>query len=167
VEDVTHLFHKYRECIRQLWNTYYLSVPDHCRNWDLHNEFDDSAVAIFASIVMRPLGRSDIKLAPGYAVHPPALPGFYVTPNISSGTPIMINCEQVRSGYWDHPIRTVTPDDVTLDLVRVFDFDWRNYLDYRDFEVLIRSSIMRYSEVVGRAALIDVEHSTVMFQRPN
>ena len=163
MEDVTELFNNYRECVRHLWNTYYRSLPD--SSPDLHDEFDDTAVAIFSSIVLRPLGNFDYKLAASYIAAPQPLPGFHVIPNIPTGTPIMINREQARSGYWDHPIRTVASNEVELHLMRFFDFDWQNCRDYRYFEVLIYASV-RYPEVVGRVALLEVEHTKVCYSKP-
>ena len=166
MEDVTHLFNNYRECVRHLWNSYYRSLPDSCRDWDLHDEFDDTAVAIFFSIVLRPLGSFDHKISAGYIAAPQPLPGFYVIPNIPTGTRILINREQPRSGYWDHPISMVKPDEVELHLLRFFDFDWQNYRDYRYFEVLIQAST-RYPEIAGRVALLEVDNASVMFDRPD
>lgn len=165
MEDVTPLFNNYRECVRHLWNAYYRALPDSCRDFDLYDEFDDIAVAIFSSIVMRALGIFDHKLAAGYTATPQPLPGFFVIPNLPTGTPIMINREQARSGYWDHPIGTVTSNDVELCFLRFFDFDWQNYRNYRYFEVLIQASV-KYPEIAGRVALLEVEHAKVMFQRP-
>jgi hypothetical protein len=166
MEDVTHLFNNYRECVRHLGNEYFRSLPDSCRDWDLHDEYDDTAVGIFSSLVLRPLGIFDHKLAAGYLATPQPLPGFYVIPNIPHGTPIMINREQARSGYWDHPIRTVTPNDVELYLLRFFDFDRQNYREYRYFEALVHSSAC-HPEIAGRLALLEVEHAKVLFKRPD
>jgi hypothetical protein len=114
MEDVTRYFDNYRECIRHLWNTYYRSLPETCREWDLNDEFEDVAVAIFSSIVLRPLGVFDQKLSAKYLAEPLPLPGFTVVPILGHGTPIMINRDLPRSGYWDHPVTSIKPRDAEM-----------------------------------------------------
>ena len=62
MDDVTHLFITYRECVRHLWNTYFCSVADPSQNWDLRDEFDSIARSIFSSLVLRPLDLFDHEL---------------------------------------------------------------------------------------------------------
>ena len=47
--------------------------------------------------------------------------------------------------------------------MRFFDFDSVGYRDYRYFEVAVSAST-KYSDIVGRAALIEVEHARVDFE---
>jgi hypothetical protein len=56
----------------------------------------------------------------------------------------------------------VLPEEVELQLLRFFDFDILGYREYRYFEVLIAAS-MKYPDIIGRAALIEVEHARVVF----
>ena len=55
MDDVTHLFSTYRECVRHLWNTYFRPVAEPTQNWDLRDEFDTIARGIFSSLVLRPM----------------------------------------------------------------------------------------------------------------
>ena len=95
---------------------------------------------------------------------PSALPGFRIVPAVEQGTPIFINRDLPRSGYWDHPVSRVRPDEIELDLLRFFDFDQLGYRDYRYFEVMVHGST-HYPDIIGRAALIEVEHARVLFSK--
>jgi len=164
MNDVTHLFLTYRECVRHLWNTYFRSVAEPSQNWDLRDEFDAIARSIFSSLVLRPLDVFDHELAPEYSADPPVLPGFRIVPAVERGTPIFINRDLPRSGYWDHPVSRVQPDEIEFDLLRFFDFDQLGYRDYRYFEVMVHAST-KYPDIIGRAALIEVEHARVLFSK--
>ena len=165
MDDVTHLFNTYRECVRHLWNAYFRPVAEPTQNWDVRDEFDTVARAIFSSLVLRPVGVIGCELSPAWSREPSALPGFRIVPDGEHGSPILINRDLPRSGYWDHPISEVRPDDVELHLLRYFDFDELGFRDYRYFEVFIRSS-PTYPDIVGRVALIEVHHAKVLFNKP-
>ena len=93
MNDVTHLFLTYRECVRHLWNTYFRPLAEPTVNWDLRDEFDVITRGIFSSLVLRALDIFDRELAPEYAAEPTALLGFHVVPAVEHGTPISINRE--------------------------------------------------------------------------
>ena len=160
MNDVTHLFSTYRECVRHLWNTYFRPVAEPTQNWDLCDEFDIIARGIFSSLVLRPMEVFDHELAPEYAAEPSVLPGFRIVP----GTPIFINRDLPRSGYWDHPVSRVRPDEVELHLLRFFDFDQLGYRDFRYFEIVVHAST-KYPDIIDRAALIEVEHAKVLLDK--
>jgi hypothetical protein len=162
MNDVTHLFSTYRECVRHLWNTYFRPAAEPTQNWDLCDEFDTIARGIFSSLVLRPMEVFDHELAPDYSAEPSALRGFRIVPAVEHGTPIFINRDLPRSGYWDHAVSRVRPEDVELDLLRFFDFDKLGYRDFRYFEVVVHTST-KYPDIIGRAALIEVEHARVLF----
>jgi hypothetical protein len=162
--DVTQLFSTYRECVRHLWNTYFRPVAEPSQDWDLRDEFDTIACGIFSSLVLRAIGVFEGELAPEYSAEPSALSCFRVVPAVEHGTPIFINRDLPRSGYWDHPVSRVRPEEVELHLLRFFDFDKLGYRDFRYFEVVIYAST-KYPEIVGRAALIEVEHTRVLFNK--
>jgi hypothetical protein len=164
MDDVTHLFSIYRECVRHLWNTYFRPVAEVAQNWDVRDEFDAVARGIFSSLVLGSLGATDCELSPESSREPSVLPGFRVVPNVEHGTPILINRDLPRSGCWDHPVTQVCPNDVELRLLRFFDFDQFSYRDYRYFEVSIHAS-RTYPDIVGRAALIEVANAKVLFSK--
>src|SRR2546427_5749282 len=59
MNDVTHLFSTYRECVRHLWNTYFRPVAEPTQNWDLCDEFDIIARGIFSSLILHPVNIFD------------------------------------------------------------------------------------------------------------
>ena len=92
------------------------------------------------------------------------LPGFRIVPSVEQGTPIFINRDLPRSGYWDHPVSRVRPSEVELHLLRFFDFDELGYRDLRHYEVVIHASSV-YPDTVGRAALIEFDNAKVLFRK--
>jgi hypothetical protein len=164
MDDVTHLFSTYRECVRHLWNTYFRSVAEPGQNWDLRDEFDTITRGIFSSLVLRPLDVFDHELAPECSAEPSPLPSFRIVPAVEHGTPIFINRDLPRSGYWDHPVSRVRSDEVELHLLRFFDFDQLGYRDFRYFEVVVHA-LTKYPDIIGRAALIEFEHARVLFDK--
>jgi hypothetical protein len=164
MDDVTPLFSTYRECVRHLWNAYFMPVAAPTQDWDIRDEFDTVARGIFSSLVLRPLGASGRELAPAWSAEPAPLVGFRVDPVVEQGTPIHINRHLQRSGYWDHPVTQVRPADAELHLLRFFDFDQLGHRDFEYFEVVVRSS-PKYPEIVGRAALIEFTSAKVLFSK--
>ena len=166
MDDVTHLFSDYRECVRHLWNAYFRPVAEPTQDWDVRwevrDEFDAVARNIFSSLVLRPLHVFDSELSPASSPEPSVLPKFRIVPSEEQGTPIFINRNLPRSGYWDHPISRVRPREVELHLLRFFDFDELGYREFRFYEVLVGAS-STYPDVIGRAALIEVANAKVLF----
>jgi hypothetical protein len=76
----------------------------------------------------------------------------------------MINRDLPRSGYWDHPVTSIKPRDAELNFLRYFDFDVQNYREFRYLEVSVCKS-EPYPEIIGRAALIEVEYARVNFAK--
>jgi hypothetical protein len=73
----------------------------------------------------------------------------------------MINREPLTcDGSWDHPLQRVAEGDVDLRFVRWFDFDELGFREFRYYLVRIDSAARE--EIVGRAALIECEHASVV-----
>jgi hypothetical protein len=161
MEDVTNLFINYRECVRHLWNTYFQPVAD----WDVRDEFDAVSRDIFSSLVLRSLDMPHVGLSPESSEKPTMLPGFRIIPSVEHGTEILINRDLPRSGYWDHPVSRVRPDEVELHLLRFFDFDQLGNREYRYLEVFVHAS-PKYPDIVGRAALIEFVNTKILFSKP-
>ena len=162
--DVTDLFGSYRECVRHLWNAYFRPLAEPTQNWDVRDEFDAVARAIFSSLVLRPLGVLNLELSRASSPDPSVLPGFIILPGVEQGTPIFINRALPRTGYWDHPINRIRPSEVELHLLRFFDFDELGYRDFRHYEVVVHAS-PTYPDLVGRAALIEFHNAKVLFSK--
>lgn len=162
--EATHLFMNYRECVRHLWNAYFRAIAEPTRNWDVRDEFDEIAREIFSSLVSREIGAVDFELAKESSSDPITRPDFHIVPGSECGVPILINRDLPRSGYWDYPISRVEPNDVEMHLLRFFDFEELGYREYQYFEVMIDASV-DYPDLVGRAALIEVQYAKVLFTK--
>jgi hypothetical protein len=149
-----------------LWNVYLRSIAATQNAWDVRDEFDEIARALFSSLVLQVLGMDGTELAPASSAQPKTLRGFRVIPRSESGVPIMINRDLPGGGYWDHPISLVRPHDVELHLLRFFDFDQLGFRDFKYYEVMIHAS-ETYPEIVGRAALIECEYAQVFQNDPS
>jgi hypothetical protein len=171
MQDATGRLNSYRECIRHLWNAYFLSELKTCSNkWDLRDEFDNVAAKLFAALVIEPLGASGAAnsgqfVAGSRELSKAGFPWLHVVPRTTpAGVPIMINRDEEKSdGYWDHPVRQVFPADVTLSFVSWYDFDELAFRDFRYYRVRIASAAR--DDIVGRAALIECEHTSVFFDQ--
>ena len=168
MKDVTTRLNSYRECIRHLWNTYFVDAAALASDkWAVRDEFDDACQMLFASLVVEPLGlaaASDARhmLSPSRSSDPQVLQWLHVVPKETpAGIPTMINRDPRQSdGYWDHPIDRVVRADVDLRFVHWFDFDELSFRDFRYYLVRVDSAAHR--EIVGRAALIECEHCIVL-----
>jgi hypothetical protein len=169
MKDVTDQFKFYRECVRHLWNIQFRPVVDSARpsferTWDIRDEFDEIARSIFSSLVLNPMGLFNHKLSAASSSEPSVLPDFRIVPSSKHGVRILINRDLPRSGYWDHPVSEIKPEDVELHLLRFFDFDQLGFRDFRYYEVIIHAS-PTFPEIVGRAALIDFNDAKVLLEK--
>lgn len=169
MKDVTARLGSYRECIRHIWNGHFLeAVASSSDKWTLRDEFDDACSILFGSLVVEPLGAAaahDARELLSRSRDPVArvIDWLHVVPKTApAGVPIMINRDQTKqSGYWDHPVRQVMATEVSLRFMRWFDFD---ELGFRDLKyLLVHVASASRDDIVGRAALIECEHSDVFF----
>jgi hypothetical protein len=154
MSDIGRLLSDYRECGRTIWNTYFRPRAAERDEWDLHDEFEDVCVLLFASLVLHPMGRRGEKQkAAGYEKAPDPLMFLRVVPRHASGSPVQINRDVRRSGYWDHPVKLLRPNDADLRFIDFFDFD---VLGVRDFAFCLVRVVAsdHLPELVGRDALI-------------
>ena len=61
----------------------------------------------------------------------------------------LINRASPRTGYWDDPVRQVTPDEATMQFVRFFDGDEVGQRDFKFIEARITSFPTQHQLVVG------------------
>lgn len=104
MKDVTTRLSSYRECVRHLWNAYFLEAIVHSSDkWTLRDEFDDTCQLLFAALVVEPLGlaaasNSRRLLSPSRDSAPQLLRWLHVVPRETPlGVPIMINRDSTRS----------------------------------------------------------------------
>jgi len=166
MKDVTGRFNAYRECVRHLWNGYFLEAIGHASDkWAASEGFDDVCATLFGSLVVAPLGVVSASarsvLSRSRDLDGLAIEWLHVVPRATpASVPIMINRDpRSDGGYWDHPLRQVSQSDISLRFVRWFDFGELEFRDFRYF--LVRVASASQSDVVGRAALIECEYADV------
>ena len=159
--DISDKIHLYREHVRHLWNLGFRQYAEPTQDWEVRDNFDTIAKSLFNALVLYPLGASELDLAPASCGTPPPVPGLFVVAR-GAGISIFINREMTRSGYWDHPINALRAEEATLQVMRFFDFGQLGWRDFRYFEVMITAS-RTCPEIVGRVALVDVDHVRVEF----
>ncbi|MEN8265223.1 MAG: hypothetical protein ABFR82_17390 [Nitrospirota bacterium] len=164
--DVTKYMNKYRECVRNLWNVYFLNQDSPQDIWDIADQFDQVCTILFSIFILNQGGCIDYRKSCVTDKNPNPLFVLHVYPSPETGVPIKINREVNPSGYWDHPVDTILTPDVDLRFIDYFDF---NLLGIRDFE-FYRVRILdapNELDIIGRDALIKTDHAIVKLQPEN
>jgi hypothetical protein len=151
MENVTQLFLQYRNAARSVWNLCFW--PDRrLRSADNSDRFEEMKQILFEAIVLN--GGS-----------PSAMRKFLVSPRTSQ-IPIMV--EQPRQGernrYWDAPVTKVKQGEAILAFEDFFDWDSIGCLDFHYYRVKIEQ-FADHPELIGREALLEVEHADVYSER--
>lgn len=164
MKDVTQILNEYRECVRNLWNTYFIKhIPSEAEGaWDVFDEYDDICTMLFSSLVLRTLDRETYKKAQAYTRIPEPLFFLRVVPIIETGVPININRDKHSSGYWDYPISIIKSDEVDMRFIDFFDFDLLGFRDFQYCRVRIVGSNLN-ADLVGRDALLFCNHIKINF----
>lgn len=160
---VTKLMNTYRECVRHLWNTYFLDLLSIVENqWDVSDEFDEICTTLFSSLVLNPIGCTSHKKSQRYEGFPTPLSCLHVVPSAKDGVPIQIAREIQSFTYWDYPIDVIKPLEVDLRFIDFFDFDVLGYKEFEYYRVRIVDS-SEYPDIIGRDALLKTRYATVFF----
>jgi hypothetical protein len=64
------------------------------------------------------------------------------------------------TGYWDHPVKCIGPEEAEMHFVDYFDWDRLDYVDFQHYHVII-AKFDAHPELVGREALIDRRRASV------
>ena len=155
MKDISDEFDHYRISARAIWNTAFW--PDVAlRDWDSVDQFDEMQRILFSTLVLR----KTEKEWPLQDIFEKAIPFFRIVPRCDA--PILIqNPRSPReTGYWDHPVNRIKPGEADLLFIAYFDWNRMDYVDLRYYRVkIIRFDA--HSDIIGREALIDREHSAV------
>jgi|SRR6266542_2695767 len=153
MRDITELMNGYRECSRNLWNTYFSGRADIGGSLDA---FKQIRHLLFDSLVVSELSYEGE--AEGEDVPPPALK---VVPRERSPILIQRPSGPQQAGYWDQEKDMVVgPDDITLAFVDYFDFYQTPIMDFRYYRSKIRGFPAK-PEYQGRQALIEAANGRV------
>lgn len=163
--EITHTFERYRECIRHLWNDYYLSIHRNRKESDPWSQFWQVENMIFFDLILTPLGYTWADyFTTGGDIHKPApfLP-FRLVPQGMYGIPAMISREPGLSGSWDHEIARIPHQGIDLRFVALFDWDEQGFRSYQYFQVKILECAHE-SSINGHYALIDAQYAKIMYE---
>ena len=117
MKDVTSHLLLYRECIRHLWNTYFVQAAND-RGWDVVDDFKSISSLTFDMLVSDEIG---VDVCHGRGTTNNA--HIQIVPEVE-GVPILINKPRAEgSGYWDDPVNRIGPNDAKLLFVDFFDWD--------------------------------------------
>src|SRR5262245_33409722 len=168
VEDVTSLMLRYREASRHVWNSF-LRSESRLQGPGIH-DWEALKQILFTALVLRNCGHDRCAaalLAPdryGFSWIKPIV-HLHVVP--VTDVPVMISRDATpHCGYWDHPIKRVSPNDVDLRFIDFFDFDQSGYIDFQYYLVSIESS-SKYPNLQGHRALIEILNARVLAEPPD
>jgi hypothetical protein len=152
MKDVTLLLNSYREVARFVWNNFLRPSAD----FQSLASFEVICNELFSEVVLRPLGQSSDR----HQMLNNQKDSLVVGP-ASEAVPIMINRpSQDGNKYWDEAVTQIDRDSVKLLFINYFDWDQMGFVDFQYYRVnIVRFD--KHPELVGREALIDVQHARV------
>jgi len=154
MEDVTDLLHRYRECVRLIWNSFLREGADY-RTVDTYAKVK---FLLFDEIVLAAIGK------PGFTreVSETPYPFLKVVPRGNS-IPIMINRpESAGTWTWDDPVNRIGRTDADLRFMDYFDFEQMGHLDLQYYRTRI-GSFPGHRNLEGGDALVEVQFATVVY----
>jgi len=160
MKDVTSILNNYRECIRHLWNSYFLhegEVPPLYTD-DLLDQFEEVERVLFSALVLTRINK--ISSEERFGKEP--LPFLVIAP-AAERVPIMINrFSSDGNRYWDEPVKEIGRSEARLHFIECFDWNSYGHLDLKYYKVRI-SLFPTHSIYEGRDALIEVQHVRILF----
>jgi hypothetical protein len=158
--DVTDNITRFREAARHLWNTYFHEQMAGDRAWDLRDAFSSVYVNLFDAMVKFGLPDSAPSIPHLWDGENKVLLEYHVKGK-EKELVAMINRTIPASGYWDHPIQRIKPEEADMRLISFFDWNEIGFRDIRYLRVRIIAS--GNNEIVGRDALIEADSCHIIF----
>lgn len=156
MEKVTKIFQRYKECARNLRNTYY--IPQSDQDLDTLEDFDEANVLLFKHLVLNEL----LEKYDDFKWFEKPYNEFIVVPT-SDICPIMINRDK-QSGYWDHPITRIEQKDLKMAFINYFNWSSHDQIDFRYFHVRIIES-EKYPQLIDFDALLETIYADVFLEK--
>lgn len=160
MKDATLLLNSYRECARGLWNNFLRPRAEPYVSFDAVDAFSGICAALFAELVLRPLGKSGFTKTSADEVYP-----FLLLKPLVDPFPLMVARPSTSGKYWDDPVDSLGLVGVSLLFIDYFDWDRFGYIDMQYYRAKI-SSCNEHPHLVGREVLLDVHHARVDFEDP-
>lgn len=161
MKNITTLLQWYRESVRNLWNTTFMSRQFPKINFDTVDRFREIQDVLFTELVLCELGQQTFKRST--TAEP--FEFLRVVPLDCGEIPISIERPSSDGNkYWDDPVTRVMASDIDLRFIAYF--DW-NELDFRDLK-FYRCRIVafpRNPHLVGRDALLEVSYGNVLLDQ--
>lgn len=161
-ENVTELFQRYRQCLREIWNTHFWQYEE-LRHWDSVTVFERLKPSIFRALVLETLAEG---CACGDA--PPPNGNFLVVPNVpdNRGNRLASHVIVTKSGggggrSWAEELLTLQASEATLRFVDVFDWSMMGYVDLRYIAEI--TEFPSRPDLAGRQVLIDVCQADIVW----
>ena len=66
MNDITPRMQSHRECVRDIWNSYFQAEAEASQNWDLHDSVCDAALILFQALVLHGLDIDDSGILADY-----------------------------------------------------------------------------------------------------
>ncbi len=153
--DISNIFEHFRISSRAIWNTAFWPDAD-LHDWDSIEQFDEIQRILFGELVLGKCGRE----WPPQDLFRKAIPFFRVVPN--GHVPIMIQNPRslTETGYWDHPLKEIKPEQAELQFIEYFDWNRMDYVDFLYYRVKI-ANFEPQPDPTGREALIERTNATV------
>ena len=161
--EITPVINQYRECVRHLYNTYFLKEVSEGEDidWDLKDLYNNIASQLFDAVVLYPRDISNAKLTPDHIVPKVPLAFLQIMPSDHAAAMVLINRE-IDSGYWDEKATDQELCDSRMSFLGFFDFDSSGFMEMNYYLVLIESAPNR-PDLAGRQALIPVQYAKAYF----
>jgi|SRR5579862_652199 len=154
--NVTDLVQRYRLALRHIWNCC-IWVDPNLRNWDSVYSFRDIKLPLFRTLVGDPL---EIEADQIFGAE------FHAEAKHATGLAILlVNAHapnEPYGGVWSPLQGWFKPDNVTLTVVDLFDWDHMRYLDLQYYVVLIEG-FQTHPQHVGHHALVEVRDVDVFW----
>ena len=167
MKDVTKIFLNYRECVRHIWNAFYMPVIEkHGGSFELEETFCKLETELFVAIIAIPLKDDTSELSEHMTDPKKGLSLYHVVPSSESGVPVMISRDKNNTQYWDYPTDRLCPGDAEMRFIRYFDFSSDDYLDFKYVMAEIIASI-KHPDLIGRLALIELEYTIIFKAEPD
>lgn len=160
-KNVTELFQRYRQCLRDIWNTHFWGHSE-LRNWDSVSIFERLKPSIFQAIVLETLSDNCScaqSVTNGMFQVVPSVPG----PGGGSATHVVITKRDPLGGRsYVEELPALRSSEATLRFVDVFDWSVMGYLDLRYYVTRITKFASR-PDLEGLEPLIDVCQAEVFW----
>ena len=153
--EITEDINQFREAARHIWNS---SIRTNA-NWDSADAFSKICKTLFAELV---LSRNDLNVSViPIDSNSEYLSEYRIYMEGNGKLPLMVNRDVPASGYWDHPVNWISPEQENdIRPICFFDFDLLGWRDLKYFRVKVLKC-QSNPEIEDREGLIECKNVRV------